>query len=90
VALLPLPGPGWLVVFLGLGVLATEFAWADRALRTVRRQVERSTAWLATQGAAVRAAAGVGTLVVVLAVLVGLTWVVGTPSWVPDAMPLVR
>ena len=29
-ALLPLPGPGWLVIFLGLAVLATEFAAAEK------------------------------------------------------------
>lgn len=26
------PGPGWLIIFAGLGILATEFAWADKAL----------------------------------------------------------
>lgn len=26
------PGPGWVTVFLGLGILATEFAWAERLL----------------------------------------------------------
>ena len=26
------PGPGWLISFAGLGILASEFAWADRAL----------------------------------------------------------
>lgn len=26
------PGPGWLIVFVGLGILASEFAWAERAL----------------------------------------------------------
>jgi uncharacterized protein (TIGR02611 family) len=31
--LIPLPGPGWLVVFAGLAILATEFAWAERLLR---------------------------------------------------------
>ena len=32
-AMLALPGPGWLTIFAGLGVLATEFAWARWALR---------------------------------------------------------
>jgi uncharacterized protein (TIGR02611 family) len=32
VAMLALPGPGLLVVVVGLAVLATEFAWAERAL----------------------------------------------------------
>lgn len=26
------PGPGWLIIFVGLGILASEFAWAERAL----------------------------------------------------------
>jgi uncharacterized protein (TIGR02611 family) len=34
--LLPLPGPGLLVVALGLAILATEFVWAWRAQRYVQ------------------------------------------------------
>ena len=33
VAMLVLPGPGLLVVVAGFAVLATEFVWAERALR---------------------------------------------------------
>ena len=32
VAMLALPGPGIVVILVGLAVLATEFAWAERAL----------------------------------------------------------
>ena len=32
IAMLVLPGPGWAVIFLGLAVLATEYAWAHRLL----------------------------------------------------------
>ena len=32
IAMLPLPGPGMIVIILGLAILATEFAWAERAL----------------------------------------------------------
>jgi uncharacterized protein (TIGR02611 family) len=32
VALLVLPGPGWVTIFLGLALLAAEFAWARRLL----------------------------------------------------------
>jgi hypothetical protein len=35
--MLVLPGPGWAAVILGLVVLATEFAWAERVLTPVRR-----------------------------------------------------
>ncbi|MEU3570688.1 TIGR02611 family protein [Kitasatospora sp. NPDC036755] len=37
--MLPLPGPGWLVIFLGMGIWATEFVWAQLALRWTRRKV---------------------------------------------------
>lgn len=32
IAMLALPGPGIVVILLGLAILATEFAWAERAL----------------------------------------------------------
>lgn len=32
IAMLALPGPGVLVIIVGLAILATEFAWAERAL----------------------------------------------------------
>ena len=37
--LLFLPGPGLPVLFCGLTVLATEFAWAERLLRRLRTRV---------------------------------------------------
>lgn len=41
VALLVLPGPGLLVIAVGLGMLALEFAWAERVLeRTLERMTE--------------------------------------------------
>lgn len=39
VIMLPLPGPGWVVIFLGMGVWATEFDWARLVLRWSRRKV---------------------------------------------------
>jgi len=41
IILLPLPGPGWLIIFLGLGLWATEFEWAARLLGFARRHVGR-------------------------------------------------
>lgn len=40
--LMVLPGPGLLVIALGFAVLATEFAWARRALETGKRHTERA------------------------------------------------
>ncbi|MGP3999675.1 TIGR02611 family protein [Streptomyces sp. 8N706] len=39
VALLPLPGPGWLVIFGGMAIWATEFVWAQLVLRWTKRKV---------------------------------------------------
>ncbi|PVC90144.1 TIGR02611 family protein [Streptomyces sp. CS131] len=39
VAMLVLPGPGWLVIFGGMAIWATEFVWAQTVLRWTRRKV---------------------------------------------------
>lgn len=54
--LVPLPGPGWLVVFGGLAILSTEFAWARRVARWLRAQLARFWAWWKARRAARRAA----------------------------------
>ena len=42
VAMLVLPGPGWLVIILGVAILATEYAWAHRLLQRVKDWAERA------------------------------------------------
>jgi len=37
VVALPLPGPGWLIIIVGLNLLP--FAWAERTIRLIRRKV---------------------------------------------------
>lgn len=71
-ALVPLPGPGWLIVFLGLGILATEFAWAERLLNFGRRTLTSWLHWLGRQHLAVRGLISLVTLAFVVGV-VGLT-----------------
>ncbi|MDT0471606.1 TIGR02611 family protein [Streptomyces sp. DSM 41014] len=39
IIMLPLPGPGWLVIFAGMAIWATEFVWAQLALRWTKRKV---------------------------------------------------
>jgi len=46
VVMLVLPGPGWLVIFLGFTIWATEFPWANAVATAVRRGVSRCTAWV--------------------------------------------
>ena len=32
------PGPGWLTIFLGLGLLAAEFVWARRLMDRIKKE----------------------------------------------------
>jgi tellurite resistance protein TerC len=41
VAMIVLPGPAFLVIPAGLGILAVEFAWAREMLRRVKEQGNR-------------------------------------------------
>ncbi|MEU3163158.1 TIGR02611 family protein [Streptosporangium sp. NPDC006930] len=52
--MVPFPGPGWLVVFAGLAVLATEFHWAHRLLEFGKRTLSAWTAWLGRRGWSVK------------------------------------
>jgi uncharacterized protein (TIGR02611 family) len=44
IALLVLPGPGWLLIFVGLTILATEYVWARRLLNAAKRKAEQAKA----------------------------------------------
>lgn len=38
VVMLVTPGPGWVVILLGLGLLAAEFVWARRLMDRIKRE----------------------------------------------------
>jgi uncharacterized protein (TIGR02611 family) len=64
---IPYPGPGWLIVFAGLAILATEFDWAQRLLDKAKGTYDKWQNWLAHQPVAVRAVVlGLTGLVVVV------------------------
>jgi uncharacterized protein (TIGR02611 family) len=63
-AMMVLPGPGVLVILVGLAILATEFVWAERALDAARRRAGAVTR------TANGSAAGRGALLVSAAALV--------------------
>ncbi|SDD80864.1 TIGR02611 family protein [Actinokineospora iranica] len=54
ILMIPYPGPGWLVVFAGLAILAVEFTWAHRVLTYGRGKYDAWTDWLKRQSLAVR------------------------------------
>jgi uncharacterized protein (TIGR02611 family) len=65
IAMLALPGPGLIVILLGLAILATEFAWAERALdRTTARVATAATGVTSKRnGRLALAASGLGLVV---------------------------
>lgn len=79
---IPYPGPGWLIVFAGLAILASEFAWAKRVLQYARGKYDAWTDWLGRQTLAVRLAvlALTGFIVLVTLYLLGALYLVA--GWV--------
>ena len=82
-ALVPLPGPGWLIVFAGLALLATEFTWAERLFHRGRLVLERWTDWVRARSWPVRLGLGAGSLLLVVAVVWGYVAWQGVPDWIP-------
>jgi len=83
IILLPLPGPGWLVIFGGLFVLSTEFAWAERLLDYARDKVRAWTEWVKDQSLLIRALIGLGCLLIVAVAVLAYVALQGVPNWIP-------
>jgi uncharacterized protein (TIGR02611 family) len=78
IALIPLPGPGWLLVIAGLGVWAVEFHWARRLLAFTRRHVHAWTRWATSRSLPVRLVLGsVGLVFVATVVWLSLKYSLG-------------
>ena len=69
VAMLALPGPGWLTIAGGLAILAKDVAWAERALERVRRRLPSDED------------GSVSTPLVVLSVIIAVVAVAGSVWW---------
>jgi len=89
-AIIPLPGPGWLTVIAGLFVLASEFTWAERLLEFTKKHVKRWTDWVTAQPMWVRLLIGAATAAFVYGVIVVTLHLTGVPGWVPGWVPLWR
>ncbi len=70
VLLIPLPGPGWALVFLGVAVWASEFRWAQRLLHYGRGVLRKWTTWASGQSVFVRLLLGLAGVLL----LVGLAY----------------
>ncbi len=78
IVLMPLPGPGILVVVAGLAVLATEYVWARRLLRRAKKEAERAQ----EEAVASRTRIGLTVLSALAMCALGITMlVVDEPRW---------
>jgi uncharacterized protein (TIGR02611 family) len=77
-ALIPLPGPGWALVILGLAIWAIEFVWAKHLLRFTRAKVQGWTRWVKRQSWPVRILLGlVGMVFIGVVLLLSLKYSFG-------------
>jgi uncharacterized protein (TIGR02611 family) len=74
---IPYPGPGWAIVFIGLGILATEFEWARRLLAYAKERYDKVMDWFHRQHAVVQILGGLFTALIVFATL----WLLGALDW---------
>lgn len=92
---IPYPGPGWLIVFAGLGILATEFDWAKRLLVYARGKYGAWEAWVRRQPVSVKLLTGLMTAIIVIVTIWLLNgygilnhWLNLNQSWLNSPLPL--
>jgi uncharacterized protein (TIGR02611 family) len=97
IIMIPYPGPGWLIVFAGLGILATEYPWAKRLLNFAKSKYDAWNAWIKRQNFFVQSATWLLTAIVVVVTvwllngygiinnLLNLGW-----DWANSPLPIFR
>lgn len=84
VPLVPLVGPGWAVIFIGLYLWSTEFLWARRVTQFVKAEVKafeqysRALPWTA------KLPMLMGTLAFGWVCFYLALWITGVPGWTPE------
>jgi len=84
--MVPFPGPGWLVVFVGLAIWASEFEWAQRLLHLAKSTLQAWPTWLRPQPWWVKGSVLVGTMAAVAVVFWLLFLVSVVPGFLPDSI----
>jgi uncharacterized protein (TIGR02611 family) len=77
---IPYPGPGWAILFVGLGILATEFDWARRLLAYAKERYDKAMDWFQARHWSIQILGGILTALVVA----GTLWLLGAASWTAD------
>jgi uncharacterized protein (TIGR02611 family) len=80
IVLLPLPGPGWAIIFVGIAVWAIEFHWARRLLLFAKTQVFQWRTWYAARSLPLKILVGTALAIVVAAIVLGALWLSVGPT----------
>jgi len=84
--LVPLPGPGWVIVFAGLAIWASEFEWAQRLLDYAKDKLRAWNGWVRAQALWLQALAALATMAFVLLVIWAMLKISGVPGFLPDGV----
>lgn len=79
---IPFPGPGWLTVFVGMGILSLELHWAQRLLAWGVERYDEAAQWYQTRSRPVRLLLGGLLLLLIWAVFALIAYVM----WRMDAL----
>ena len=82
--LVPLPGPGWVVVFAGLSILSTRFTWARRARTALQVQLLRCARWFNGRRIVVRALLTTASTSLAAVGAWACIAALGVPQWLPQ------
>jgi uncharacterized protein (TIGR02611 family) len=82
--LVPAPGPGWVIVFVGIAILASEFEKAQQLLTWGKARLKDWNDWLSPKPLWFKGVVGLVTLALVLAIFYGLFLLSGVPGFIPD------
>lgn len=80
----PAPGPGWLIVFIGVSIWASEFEWAQRLLYWGKDRLRDWERWLRSKPWWVSVLVALGTAAIVACVFWAYFAWAGSPNWLPD------
>lgn len=87
---IPFPGPGWLTVFVGIGILSLELHWASGLLAWGVRLYDRFFSWYHVQPKRTRYSLIAGTLVAAWVAGIAIVLLLWKLGFVPFLDPIVR
>jgi len=85
IALLALPGPGVIVIIVGLLILSTEFEWAQRGLDVVVERAAGATSKLQESSSGRRALGASGVIMIAAGIAISIIF----PSWIVAGVSIV-